>query len=168
MALGTSPQWGIPSSAMEDAGHSDSAALSHLLARPWLAKGAAAEQSVEAEGEEPQISAEERWKKAMAADPTNLDAYFRLADIYIHEGRLDEAAKSLEQAHQVSGGGNLHVRERIEDLQLKQAARQVAVAQKNFDHEQSPESKKILDRAKTQANSSLTEAAMCGAIRRVL
>ena len=42
MALGTSPQWGIPSSATEGEGHSPFTSVRRMLDRPWLAKGAAA------------------------------------------------------------------------------------------------------------------------------
>jgi signal transduction histidine kinase len=42
MALGTSPQWGIPSSNTEGEGHSLFTGVRRLLGRPWLARGAAA------------------------------------------------------------------------------------------------------------------------------
>jgi tetratricopeptide (TPR) repeat protein len=72
--------------------------------------------------------------------------------MYVHEQRLDEADQLLQQAMQATGGGNLQVRERLEDLQLRRAARQASLAQRNFDQDQSPEAKKLLDQARSQAN----------------
>jgi tetratricopeptide (TPR) repeat protein len=115
-----------------------------------LAKGAAAEEPDD-EDSTP-LPPEERFKAAIASDPANVEHYFRLADFYLHEQRLDDAQKVLERAGEATGGGNLQVRERLEDLQLRRAAWQVAVAQKNFDHGQLPEAKALLDRAKAHAN----------------
>jgi tetratricopeptide (TPR) repeat protein len=95
---------------------------------------------------------EERLKAAIAKDPAALESYFRLADVYVHEQRLDDAESVLSRANQATGGGNLQVRERLEDLQLRRAARQVAVAQKNYDHEPTPDAKQLLDRARIHAN----------------
>jgi tetratricopeptide (TPR) repeat protein len=40
----------------------------------------------------------------------------------------------------------------LEDLQLRQASHQLAQAQRNFDHDQTPDAKRLLDAAKSQAN----------------
>jgi tetratricopeptide (TPR) repeat protein len=128
----------------------DSSSRMPTVAR--LSKGAAAAHAEEEEEGAPGVSPQERLQAQIAADPTNVEAYFHLADLYIHEQRLDEAGQLLEQAQQVTGGGNLHVRERLEDLQLKQATRQVSLAQRNYDQGQTPEAKKLLDQARSQAN----------------
>lgn len=100
----------------------------------------------------PAVPAEERLKAAVAADPSDLEAAFRLADLYVHEQRLDEAGQVLDRARQATGGGDLRVRERLEDLQLRQAARQAQLAQKNFEHEQTPAAKLLLEKARSHAN----------------
>jgi tetratricopeptide (TPR) repeat protein len=108
-----------------------------------------------ADGEEEEdagVPLEERLKATIAKDPTATDAYFRLADIHVHQNRLDDAQAVLDQANQATGGGDLQVRERLEDLQLRRVARQAEAAQKHFEHEQTPEAKQLLDRARVQAN----------------
>jgi tetratricopeptide (TPR) repeat protein len=122
--------------------------------------------AAEPEPEDPEEQAkplEERLKAAIAKDPAAIDSYFRLSDLYVHEQRLEEAQQILDRANQASGGGNLQVRERMEDLQLRRVARQAAAAQQHYEHEQTPEAKQLLDRARAQANQVELEvyAARC-------
>ncbi|HYO24296.1 MAG TPA: tetratricopeptide repeat protein [Lacipirellulaceae bacterium] len=116
-----------------------------------LSRGAAPH-SPDAEDDGPPAPPEQRHKAAIAADPANAEHYFRLADLYLHEGRLDEAQRTLEQAAAATGGGNLQVRERLEDVQLRRAATQSAAAQRNFEATGTAESKALADRARAHAN----------------
>jgi tetratricopeptide (TPR) repeat protein len=100
----------------------------------------------------PPLPPEERYKAAIAADPANVDKYFRLADVYVNEQRLDEAQQVLVRAGEAAGGGNLDVRDRLEDLQLRRAARAAAQAQRNFEQADTPENKALLDRTRAHAN----------------
>ena len=81
-------------------------------------------------------SPEERLQAALAADPTEIENYLQLADILIHDARLDEAEKLLERGLSASGGGDLNIRERLEDIQLRRAHHQLAIAEKR--HAQEP------------------------------
>jgi tetratricopeptide (TPR) repeat protein len=101
---------------------------------------------------EPALPPEERLRAAIAATPSEVGNYMRLADLLMHEARLDDARRTLDQALQVAGGGDLAVRERIEDVELRKAAVQAAAAQAHFDHEKTPEAKHTLERARAQAN----------------
>ncbi|MCC6492688.1 MAG: hypothetical protein IT424_06680 [Pirellulales bacterium] len=98
------------------------------------------------------LSPEDRLAAAIAKEPAELENYFRLADHFVHAGRLDDAQQVLDRANQASGGGNLVVRERLEDIQLRRAAHQVAAAQQNFEHEKTPAAQQLLERARLQAN----------------
>ena len=98
------------------------------------------------------LAPEERYKEAIAKDPSVVETYFRLADLYLHEGRLDDAEQTLQRALQASGGGDFHVRERLEDLQIRRAATQLASAQQFFESQKSAEAKQLFDRARAQAN----------------
>lgn len=115
-------------------------------------KGGAAAAEAAAAEEAEQAPPEERLVAAIAKDPAAVENYFRLADLYLHEHRLDDAQRALEQARQATGGGDTQVRERLEDLQVRRAAGLANSAQQHFDHEQTPEAKQLLDRAKAQAN----------------
>ena len=123
----------------------DPTAQSGQVAR--LAHGGA-----EQEDGEPDVPVAERLQQAIAAEPAEIDNYLQLADIYVHEGRLDEAEGLLGQAHQASGGGHLLVRERLEDLQIRRAARQVASAQRQFEQDPSEEAKAAWQNFRRQAN----------------
>jgi tetratricopeptide (TPR) repeat protein len=116
-----------------------------------LSRGAQPENS-DADPDAPPVPAEQRYKAALEADPANAEHYFRLADIYTNELRLDEAQQILERAAQATGGGNLQVRERLEDLQLRRASHQAAMAQRNFDSGATAEAKALLEKAKAHAN----------------
>jgi tetratricopeptide (TPR) repeat protein len=99
-----------------------------------LAKGA------EAPGLEcDQSTATERLQTAIATDPTNIDNYLQLADKLIHDGKLDEADSLLQRGRNVSGGGHLGVLERLEDVQVRRAHRQLAIAEQRHAHEPTEE-----------------------------
>jgi tetratricopeptide (TPR) repeat protein len=135
-------------SSSSNPGGDSSPARSASVAR--LSRGAVDETAEEIA--EHALSAEDRLKAAIARDPSEVDNYFRLADHFLHLQRLDDAQQLLERAHQATGGGNLLVRERLEDLQLRRAARQVIAAQQNFEHEKTPEAQQLFDRTREQAN----------------
>ncbi len=85
------------------------------------------------------LSPEERLQAALAADPSEIGNYLQLADILINDARLDEAEKLLERGLSASGGGDLDIRERLEDIQLRRAHHQLAVAEKRHAHEPTEE-----------------------------
>jgi tetratricopeptide (TPR) repeat protein len=115
-----------------------------------LSRGAAAEDDHDPDA--PPVPPEVRYKTAIESEPAKVEHYFNLADLYGQELRFDEAQRVLDRANQASGGGNLQVRERIEDLQLRRASHHTAQAQKNFDAAGTPEAKALLDRAKVHQN----------------
>jgi tetratricopeptide (TPR) repeat protein len=106
----------------------------------------------EATAEEAEIPREQRLQAAIEKDPTAIENYLSLADLYLHEQRLDDAEKLLERAQHAAGGGSLDVRERMEDVQLRRAARQAAAAQANYDADPTAEAKQLMDRARALAN----------------
>jgi tetratricopeptide (TPR) repeat protein len=126
------------------------AAAARPISIARLSRGAAEHEAEEAEDDA--LTPAERLAAAIAKDPANLESYFRLADLHLHESRLDEAQQVLERAQQAAGGGSLPVRDRLEDLQLRRAERQVVAAQQHFEHEQTPDARQLLDRARAQAN----------------
>lgn len=111
----------------------------------------------EADAAQAALSPEDRYQAMIAKDPAALDAYFRLADLYLHQQRLDDAQQMLERASQAAGGGDFQVRERLEDLQVRRVTGQLASAQQNFDQLKTPEAKQLLDQARTQVNQAELE-----------
>jgi tetratricopeptide (TPR) repeat protein len=94
----------------------------------------------------------ERLQAALDADPTNVENYLPLADQLIQDGRLDEAEALLQRGLSVSGGGHLGVRERLEDVQLRRAHRQLAIAEQRHAHEQTEETHQQVANLRKQAN----------------
>lgn len=103
------------------------------------------------DGQAPQ-SPEERLRAIIEADPTDVAANLRLADLLAQQGDLNEAHSVLATASQATGGGDMAIRERMEDLQIRQAEHQVQVARQHHEHEQSDESARVLAQARAQAN----------------
>ncbi|MEQ8208505.1 MAG: tetratricopeptide repeat protein [Lacipirellulaceae bacterium] len=103
------------------------------------------------------VPLEERLQNAIAADPTDIEAYVSLADLYLQKNQLDEAEDILSRANQAAGGGNLTVTERSEDVQLRRARRQVEVAEKQAAEQPSEETSRLLTQLRQQANQTELE-----------
>jgi tetratricopeptide (TPR) repeat protein len=88
-----------------------------------------------------------------------------LADLFTSQERLREATEILTRALAASGGGDLTVRERLEDAHLRRAARQVHVAQKRAEQEKTPEAVELAKRMAAQANQAELEVYAARAAR---
>src|SRR4051812_19530762 len=84
-----------------------------------IAAAAAAKSQVESEQEKELLA-------AIAANPGDIKKYLELADVFTAQNRLREAVDILGRALAASGGGDLRVRERLEDASLRRAQHQVA------------------------------------------
>jgi len=69
------------------------------------------------DGDSPGDSIEADLQHAIRKDPAELDNYIKLGEWYRRSNRLDEAAEMFDQALQVSGG-DINVREQLEDVEL--------------------------------------------------
>jgi tetratricopeptide (TPR) repeat protein len=98
------------------------------------------------------LSPEERLQAALAADPTQIENYLNLADIMIHGDRLDEAEKLLQRGLSASGGGDLNIRERLEDILLRQVHHQLAVAQQRHNQQPTEETQQQVQHFRKLAN----------------
>lgn len=130
-----------------------------------IARQSESESEDAASDDEPKVPLEQRLQQAVAADPTDVSKAAELADLYLHEQRLDDAQQVLQRASEAAGGGNLRIRERLEDVQLRKAEHQLKQAQRHYDHETTEEAKATLDQAKSQANQVELEIALARAER---
>lgn len=94
----------------------------------------------------------ERLQAAIEADPTDVDNYLPLADKLINDGKLDEAEALLQRGLNASGGGHLGVRERLEDVQLRRAHRQLQIAEQRHAQEPTEETHQQVLNIRKQAN----------------
>jgi tetratricopeptide (TPR) repeat protein len=91
------------------------------------------------------------------AVPAEIPPYLELADLFISQERFREAQQVLTRALDASGGGDLTIRERIEDAQLRRAHEQVQIAKRRAEVEKSEEAKALAKRMAAQANQAELE-----------
>lgn len=84
------------------------------------------------------LTPEQQLEKAIAKDPANVANYSELADLHLRHDRLEQAEKVLSKALEVSGG-DINLRERLEDVQVRRARAQLEIAQKKAQAERSEE-----------------------------
>lgn len=84
--------------------------------------------------EEQELTAEQRLKQQIAADPDELTNYFQLVQLYINSEEYNKAEEVLADAYEVSDG-DADVRERWEDVQLRHLRQRLALADKRGDEE---------------------------------
>jgi tetratricopeptide (TPR) repeat protein len=95
---------------------------------------------------------EQRFQQAITRDPSDLQAYFKLADLYGQQQRYDEAEKVLERALQASGGGDLAVRERLEEVLMRRSRQQQAIAEKTNEQDPTEENQQLANQLRARAN----------------
>lgn len=115
-------------------------------------RGANREEPTEAEQAEAELAPEQRFQKAIERDPADVQAYFKLADLYLHQQRYDEAERVLEKALQASGGGDLSVRERLEEVLMRRSRQQQAIAEQNLQQDPTEENQQLAAQLRARAN----------------
>jgi tetratricopeptide (TPR) repeat protein len=102
---------------------------------------------------------------AIATSPAEVANYLELAELFTSQNRLRETTEILTRALAASGGGDLTVRERLEDAHLRRAQDQVIVAQRRAEQEKTEESANLAKRMAAQANQAELEVYMARAGR---
>jgi len=95
---------------------------------------------------------EVRLKAGIAADPTISENYLHLADLYLHHQRFDEAEQLLTQGLSACGSGDQQILGRLEDVQLRRSAHQLAIAEKQYEQNPSDEARQLAHRFRIQTN----------------
>jgi tetratricopeptide (TPR) repeat protein len=108
---------------------------------------------------------ETQLRKTIDARPADLGNYVELAELLLAHDRLREAAETLTRALAASGGGDLSIRERLEDVHLRLAQQQVDVAQRRAEQEKSEEAVELARRMAAQANQAELEVFAARAAR---
>jgi tetratricopeptide (TPR) repeat protein len=102
--------------------------------------------------------------EAIASAPAQVDNYLQLADLFTAQDRLREATEILSRALAASGG-ELAIRERLEDTQLRRARQQVSVAERRAAQEKTQEASELARRMADQANQAELEVYAARAAR---
>jgi tetratricopeptide (TPR) repeat protein len=102
-------------------------------------------------------SRERELRARLDAAPADLPTYLELAGLYSSQERFREAQQILSRALDASGGGDLAIRERLEDAQLQHAQQQVHIAKRRAEVEKSDEAKELARRMAARANQAELE-----------
>jgi len=94
-----------------------------------------------------QLTPEQRLEKAIGKSPEVLSNYLDLADMHQRNERFADAEEVLKTAMQVSGG-DMHVRERLEDVQVRRERQRLAIAEKKAAEERTPEASELVKKVK--------------------
>ncbi|MEX2120355.1 MAG: tetratricopeptide repeat protein [Pirellulales bacterium] len=107
-------------------------------------------------GASSRLTPEQQLEKQIAKDPSDLAKYLELTELHLKDERFDEAEKVLERALSASGG-SVEVRERLEDVQLRRARGQLAIAEKKAQAEKTPESAALYQQMRAELNNKELE-----------
>ncbi len=89
---------------------------------------------------------------AIQSHPAEVANYLELATLFSAQERHPDAERILSQALAVTGGGDLNVRECLEDAQLARVHQQVDIATRRAEQEKSDEATELARRMAVQAN----------------
>jgi tetratricopeptide (TPR) repeat protein len=103
------------------------------------------------------VEREKELLQAIEAAPAEVANYLELADEFTTQSRLREATEILTRALAVSGGGDLTIRERLEDAHMRRAQQQVAIAERRSEQEKTEEAAELARRMVAQANQAELE-----------
>jgi tetratricopeptide (TPR) repeat protein len=95
--------------------------------------------------------------EAIQRQPAEVANYLALGELFAAQNRLREATEVLTRGLAASGGGDLTVRERLEDVHLRRAQRQVQIAQRRAEQEKTEETIELARRMEAQANHAEME-----------
>jgi hypothetical protein len=126
--------------------------------RSDLVDAAATKKKIDSAREQPLLD-------AIADRPTELANYVELSELFTAQNRLREAEEILARALAVSGGGDLTIRELLEEAHLRRAHNQVLVAQRRAEQQKTQEAQELARRMTAQANQAELEVFAARAAR---
>lgn len=95
--------------------------------------------------------------QAIQTCPAEITNYLELSELFTAQNRLREASEILARGLAASGGGDLTVREHLEDAQLRYAHNQVLIAQRRAEQEKTEEARSLARRMASLANQTELE-----------
>ncbi len=104
------------------------------------------------EGGGVQLTPEQQIERQLTKNPADIPKYLELANLHAGNQKLDDAEKVLTRALEASGG-DLQIRERIEDLQMRRAREAVETAKKQAETDRTPQSEELWRAMKGELNT---------------
>jgi tetratricopeptide (TPR) repeat protein len=106
--------------------------------------------------DEARLTPIQRLERAIEKDPTQVEKVIELSDLYAREEKYAEAEKSLVTGIQASPG-NIQLRERLEDVQIRFFRQQLEIAKKKAEAERTPKAIEIYNRLREELISKEIE-----------
>ena len=98
------------------------------------------------------LTPEQQLERQISKKPDDVALYIELSDLHTREERHSEAQKVLSKALEISGG-EMSIRERLEDSQLRMARHELVIAEKKAAAEKTPQAEELMKKKKVQLNS---------------
>ncbi len=98
-----------------------------------------------------QLTPEQVIERHLTKNPTDIPKYLELANLHAGNQKLEDAEKVLTRALEASGG-DLQIRERLEDLQMRRAREAVDTAKKQAEAERTPQAIELYKKMKAELN----------------
>ncbi|MBL9085215.1 MAG: tetratricopeptide repeat protein [Planctomycetales bacterium] len=143
-------------------------ALSHLAVKKTIVKGgyegATSSKDVRqnkfgqaAEDDATALSPEEKLMRAIEKDPADPNAYIELNDMYLKDEHYDKSVAIMTKALDATGGGNIMIRERLEDAQLRLARQHTQISEEKAKRERTPEAVELYNKMRVELNNKEIE-----------
>ncbi|HEX4142101.1 MAG TPA: tetratricopeptide repeat protein [Pirellulales bacterium] len=104
------------------------------------------------DAEKQRLTPEQRLEKQIVKSPADISLYVELADMHIRAERFAEAEEVLTRALAATGGGDLTLRERLEDVQVRHYRNLVQTAERRFDQEKTAEAAELVKKMRGELN----------------
>ncbi len=104
------------------------------------------------EGGGVQLTPEQQIERHLTKNPADIPKYLELANLHTGNQKLEQAEKVLTRALEASGG-DLQIRERLEDLQMRRAREAVDLARKQAEAERTPQAIELYKKMKSELNT---------------
>lgn len=98
-----------------------------------------------------QVTPERQLEKAIAKDPSDVSNYLKLAELYQAKEQFEPAEKWLQKALEASGG-DVNIRERLENLQVGRMREQLSIAEKQARERKTPEAIDLFNKMRAELN----------------
>lgn len=95
---------------------------------------------------------ERQLEKLIAKNPADFQNYVKLAELHLHNERIEDAETWLGKAVEASGG-DIGVKERLEDLRLRRMREQLEIAKRRAESEKTAEAVDLYKRFKAELNN---------------